>query len=253
MAKLLRPQDKILLGLAVMGDIFEEMRDPLGIMATSYKTLYGFVPRRYRRSNYSTRLSKALKTGYIEKIIKDGDPYFRLTSQGVKKLTRDFPLLFFQKKRWDGKWRVVVFDIPEKERRLRSYLRQKLIELGFGMMQESVWISPLGVTEDLREYLENHNLADFVFVLVAQRLFVGDEKKLAAKVWPLKKINQEYEKILEKWEKEKEAKREKRADFIKELKNLYLEVLAIDPCLPRELLPNDWQGEKVRSLIKHLI
>jgi phenylacetic acid degradation operon negative regulatory protein len=52
------------------------------------------------------------------------------------------------KRRWDGKWRLVLFDIPlgrDVHRvRLRRYLRQK----GFGYLQNSVWISPDPVTEE---------------------------------------------------------------------------------------------------------
>jgi len=43
---------------------------------------------------------------------------------------------------WDGKWRVVLFDLPEKERETRRKLRKKLLASGFGCMQRSAWISP---------------------------------------------------------------------------------------------------------------
>lgn len=253
MGKLLRPQDRILLGLSILGDIFEEIRDPLRIVSASYKNLYGFVPKGYRRSSFEARLRRGFKTGLIEKIIKNEKPYFRLTNQGCKRLIRDFPLLALRKKKWDGKWRVVVFDIPEKERRLRAYLRQKLLELGFGMMQESVWISPLDVAEDLKEYLESRNLGDFVFILVARRLFAGNETKLAEKIWKLREINEEYGKILQEGERIRIVKGKEKESLIKQLKTHYSEILISDPCLPKELLPEDWQGEKARKVIKSLI
>lgn len=43
---------------------------------------------------------------------------------------------------WDGKWRVVVFDIREKRRRARSRLRSLLAGAGFLRLQDSVWIHP---------------------------------------------------------------------------------------------------------------
>ncbi|MFA6278469.1 MAG: CRISPR-associated endonuclease Cas2 [Candidatus Paceibacterota bacterium] len=43
---------------------------------------------------------------------------------------------------WDGKWRVVMFDIREKRRRARSQLRTLLIGAGFLRLQDSVWIYP---------------------------------------------------------------------------------------------------------------
>jgi DNA-binding transcriptional regulator PaaX len=43
---------------------------------------------------------------------------------------------------WDGKWRVVMFDIREKRRRARSQLRTLLMGAGFLRLQDSVWIHP---------------------------------------------------------------------------------------------------------------
>ncbi|MEK7086548.1 MAG: CRISPR-associated endonuclease Cas2 [Patescibacteria group bacterium] len=43
---------------------------------------------------------------------------------------------------WDGKWRVVMFDIREKRRRIRSQLRSLLVNAGFLRLQDSVWIYP---------------------------------------------------------------------------------------------------------------
>ncbi|MFA6278500.1 MAG: CRISPR-associated endonuclease Cas2 [Candidatus Paceibacterota bacterium] len=43
---------------------------------------------------------------------------------------------------WDGKWRVVMFDIREKRRRARSQLRTLLMGAGFLRLQDSVWIYP---------------------------------------------------------------------------------------------------------------
>jgi len=43
---------------------------------------------------------------------------------------------------WDGKWRVVMFDIREKRRKARSQLRALLMGAGFLRLQDSVWIHP---------------------------------------------------------------------------------------------------------------
>lgn len=43
---------------------------------------------------------------------------------------------------WDGKWRVVMFDIREKRRRARSQLRSLLVGAGFLRLQDSVWVYP---------------------------------------------------------------------------------------------------------------
>lgn len=45
-------------------------------------------------------------------------------------------------RKWDGKWRVLIFDIPERRKTLRSQIRRTLVEIGFVRLQDSVWVYP---------------------------------------------------------------------------------------------------------------
>jgi DNA-binding transcriptional regulator PaaX len=68
----------------------------------------------------------------------------RLTTRGEKEL-RALTLAEFgnaRPRRWDGKWRVLVFDIPEKRKGLRQKVRNTLITIGFERLQDSVWVYP---------------------------------------------------------------------------------------------------------------
>ena len=59
--------------------------------------------------------------------------------------------------KWDGKWRLVFFDVAEPDKRKRDLLRMYLTKLGMKRMQESVFVSPFDVTDEikyLREVLE---------------------------------------------------------------------------------------------------
>jgi phenylacetic acid degradation operon negative regulatory protein len=185
-----------------------------------------------------------LKTGYLEKVIKNGEPYLRLTGVGKNALVRDFPIFSTRRKKWDGKWRIVYYDIPEKDKNIRKQLREKLWELGFGMIQKSVYISPFDVAEDLREFLIAQGLGDSVFVSVAKGLFVGDVKILAEKVWRLERLNEEYFKLYQKL---------KKGGNFREIFLEYEDILRRDPCLPSELLPDDWMGDKVYLEIKNFL
>jgi len=70
--------------------------------------------------------------------------YLRLTPQGEKSiekiLAREYKIP--EPVRWDGKWRVLIFDIKENRRRVRFVLRQLLSGAGFIRLQDSVWIYP---------------------------------------------------------------------------------------------------------------
>ncbi|MBM3283264.1 hypothetical protein FJY90_03330, partial [Candidatus Gottesmanbacteria bacterium] len=165
MKKLLRPKDLLLLGLAGFMDIFEEAKDPFGVAADSCRNLYGWVPERYKRHNFSRLVKRGLKTEEIEKVVKNGEVFFRLTTIGRKKTIRDFSIFALQKQKWDRKWRLVIFDIAEVSRKTRDLLRLKLKELGFGMLQESVWITPYDIILDFREFVKEKGIGDYVYVM----------------------------------------------------------------------------------------
>lgn len=265
MKKLLKPRDILLLGLGGFLDIFEELRDPLGVMAKSYESMYGFTPRQYKKHNYSHLIWRNLKVGYIEKVIKEGEIYLRLTGQGKKKITRDFPFMALQNKNWDKKWRIVMFDIAELNRRKRDMLRTKLKELNFGMFQQSVYISPHDFTKDMVEFLTVSELSDYVYVfeVAHTQMATKNAKELARKIWDLDNLNALYLKLIEKIshlnsphgrevklnnKRDENEKKEK----IRDIKKEYAILIFINPFLPKELLPDNWVFPKLTEILKRL-
>jgi len=100
-----------------------------------------------RKGVYSLR-----RQGYIE-IIKEGDDKVKiqLTSKGKTRI-KEFSmegLSITKPKNWDKKWRVVIFDIPNKFTKAREALRKKIKELGFYQLQKSVWIYPYPCEDEI--------------------------------------------------------------------------------------------------------
>lgn len=205
MKKLLRSRDILLLSLGSVVDVFEEVKDPFQLLSNGYKNMYGWIPKKYKRHNYYQLISRSLKAQVIEKIEKEGEVYIRITSGGIKAIKRDFPMLWFQNRPWDKKWRIVMFDIKEVNRQARDSLRSKLKELGFGILQKSVLISPHDIIHDLSEFLETLGLRDCVYLLETSRLIFGDERRLVNSVWNIDKLNEEYKHIVEEMEKIKNS------------------------------------------------
>ena len=235
MAKLLRIGDYVLLTAALIGDTLTEIHNVGEVMPWIMKTRYGFVPPNYRKTNYLSAISRSISVGDIKrKTDSQGKTYLELTSIGQTKYKRRFPVFSNNNLKWDGNFMVVIFDIPEKERKNRVVLRRKLIELGFGMLQKSVFISPYHFEEDLREFLEINNLGDTVFVLTAKKLLGGNTKELIEKTWHLDEIKKKYEKILNCIESESSRKK---------IWEDYLAVLRIDPMVPEDL----YQMKKLRD------
>lgn len=84
--------------------------------------------------------SRLVKKG----LLKFDDGHYAMTEAGKNILERwrraDFKLK--RPKRWDNKWRIIIFDIPEKKRAVRDEIRQIFVEAGFVKLQNSVWVYP---------------------------------------------------------------------------------------------------------------
>lgn len=116
----------------------------------------GFIDRKKRQKEFINqsreRLLKAGLLTYNEQRL------LRLTPKGEAKL-RQFELVDFKlntPKRWDKKWRILIFDVREERRPLREKIRRTLTTIGFSRLQDSVWVYPFDC-EDLITLLK----ADF--------------------------------------------------------------------------------------------
>ena len=67
-----------------------------------------------------------------------------------------------KKNKWDGKWRMVAFDIPEKYKRGRDALRHKLKEIGFCELQKSVFITPFDCKKEIELLVKFFELDEYV-------------------------------------------------------------------------------------------
>lgn len=62
----------------------------------------------------------------------------------------------------DGVWKLVIFDIPEKQKKVRGVLRAKLKQLHFKKWQNSIWVSPYALDREIEDEL--NQLAKHYFV-----------------------------------------------------------------------------------------
>lgn len=114
------------------------------------------------------KLHNAISQLYQSKLLKknensDGSTTLTLTHKGkLKTLTFHFQKMILEKKDWDGKWRMVIFDIPEKIRNGRDALREKLQKLGFYELQKSVFVFPYECEDEIEFIIEFFNLKRFV-------------------------------------------------------------------------------------------
>lgn len=71
---------------------------------------------------------------------------------------------------WDGKWRIVLFDIPEKRKKARNAIRWHLRQLGFLELQKSVFVFPYPCDAEVMFLIEFFQLNLFVRIILAESI-----------------------------------------------------------------------------------
>lgn len=117
--------------------------------------------RDFRQMVYYLKKNGYIKTSRQKAIL--------ITPKGAKKALMARLHNKQQKPRKDGKWIMLIFDIPEKQRRLRDMLRDFLIAMKYQKLQQSVWICPYEVFEETEALTKEYGLEKYT------RIFLLDE------------------------------------------------------------------------------
>lgn len=123
------------------------------------------------RYQANTALRRLVTQGLVTFEERGGKRYARATEAGKTVLKfeslRDNALR--KPQRWDGRWRVVLFDIPERRRRVRNQLRRFMQEFGFVRLQDSVWIYPYDCEDIIALSKANFRIGvDALYMIVEQ-------------------------------------------------------------------------------------
>lgn len=162
-------------------------------------------------------------------------------------------------RKWDGWWRLFVFDLPTENHRERSTLIRWLRRNGFGYLQDSVWLSvdPVkGLARCLRGFTEN---AEAFTVFECRTVRGFSEDALVRGAWLFGEINEGY-KVYQKFAASGMKRLKQRRLHPRELFALLREERAqwsvpfrLDPLLPLRLWPSDYEGHRAWQTRKELL
>jgi hypothetical protein len=114
-------------------------------------------------------LNRAIKRLYESKLVEvkeneDGSTVLVLSQEGRRKaLVYKIDNLKLQRQeKWDGYWRILIFDVPEKFKRARNLLSRKLKEIGMYQLQKSVYVYPFECKDELDFIIEYFGLIPYV-------------------------------------------------------------------------------------------
>ncbi len=204
------------------------------------------------RNGFDRQIQRLERGALIErKVAENGDRLYRLSEAGLAAALggRGDPTLRWDR-RWDGKWRLVLFDVPESRSVERNKIRRHLQQRGFGCLQNSVWITPDPVAEE-RKLLAGGPVDPASLVLLEARPCAGEsDADLVAAAWDLDEINRLYgshQEILERFPRTRMdggAAAAALHRWLREERAAWEAAMSYDPLLPRELWPEGYEGRK---------
>jgi len=124
----------------------------------------------------SRSLIRSIKSLYESKLIeqvdnRDGTVTFILSREGKEvALSYNLEEMTIIKEKWDGKWRIVMFDVPERLKKVRESLRYQLKRLGFLELQRSVFVLPYQCENELEYVIEFYDAKKYVRIVLAHSI-----------------------------------------------------------------------------------
>ncbi len=145
-------------------------------------SFYKGEKKKYNVKYYvKNKITDLKKQGFITFEEENNRIFVRLTDKGRERLLKYQlrEIVIKKPKKWDKKWRVIIFDIKERKRKVRDGLRVELINLGFLRLQNSVWVYPYECEEAIIILKAYFHLGKDVLYMTVEK--IEDDKWLKKK------------------------------------------------------------------------
>ena len=199
-------------------------------------------------------LFKVENEKYVAKSFIGKTKYISLTGKGLDKLLFGVNNLRFLRELWDGNMRLVLFDVPEQDRKLRDELRFGLLDLGFAMWQKSVFITPHLVDKEVTSLVGKLGLENEVNMMLVKPLN-RKLNELAWSLWNLRSLNGRYNIFISQTRellKEKVTTYKRWVIRCQRLRFEYYEMLTNEPFLPEQITGREYSTAEASSCFLEL-
>lgn len=165
------------LAMIAMGGVLTLAATAPSVMSEARKLFYR--NKKFRKEEYRKiwiRFNKLKNEGHLTFVKEDNDGcVYKFTEKGKTKLKKFMVNeLFIQKPgKWDKKWRLVIFDIPERYKKARFALRKKLIDMDFYQCQKSAWVHPFPCLYEIEFLKEIFKIKPFVKIFLVDEMTDG--------------------------------------------------------------------------------
>ncbi len=191
-------KDTIVLGYLLITDVFIHGRD----YCRGYKKPINQYPFQFfheylekikkKKTSQITSLYRLKKAGVFE--YKNDKLKTNLSEKWWQDLFNLKFRFFIAPNKWDNNWTIVTYDIPEKEKSLRRYIRTHLKKLGFVQLHRSVWITINNVERYLTK--EFDHLQPHLFCFQAKNIFPNKDREIIETLFKPSRIEEKYKKYI---------------------------------------------------------
>lgn len=150
------------LGEVEWGDLVAEVKNEIDKFSEKRK----YSPQGHIKNT----INRLVKNGYLAETRRGKKQYYLLTVRGERRLEKGILRTYSFDKKWDGKWRVIIFDIKETNRKTRNLLRNELMAQSFIKLQNSVWVFPYECYEYVNLLKNSFSLYKSTLYMVAETL-----------------------------------------------------------------------------------
>ena len=202
--------------------------------------------------NYRNQLRHDLKQLRRSKMIEcqgvRNQSQWRLTDQGRQAANGGIDPVSRWSRRWDGRWRLLLFDLPEQQHHLRLNLWRWLRQQRFGYLQQSVWIVPDAISDVCIPLRRLKLTPESLTVIEGAPTPTDSNDGLVQGAWDFALINHNYQVAIELAIAGRRfvhrANPGAMRKWLADERAAWMEAITDDPLLPEALLPKDYLGQK---------
>lgn len=216
---------------------------------TELLAVFGIEPATVR-----VTLSRLRKEGWFDTRRVGRETVYSLTPHMLEILNEGRERIFRHRDEdWEGRWTMVIYQVPESERAVREELRKRLAWHGFGQLSPSTWLSPHDLIAEARDLAAEYPLAR-IDVLWCGTGDLQQDRDLAARCWDLEQLGADYQQFIRAYsglsDEVVNADKDGRTALIERMQIIgdFRRFPFRDPHLPRALQPRDWPSSEAYNL-----
>jgi phenylacetic acid degradation operon negative regulatory protein len=252
----IRPQSLL---FTLYGDYIYERGDRITIRSLiKLLALFGISEQAVR-----TTVSRMTQRGWLA-VERTGNTSRYIFTRRAQEVIQDGRARIFDAPRtaepWNHYWHLVTYFIPEEHRRARDQFRRELSWLGYGMLTNTVWVSPRNQQPAVERLAARLEIQTFVQMFRAESEGFMSSDALVTRCWDLGALNADYCTFIAhhapaafyRAESDANGKPDEGECFARRvlLIHQYRKFPYRDPYLPLELLPRDWRGWEAAALFR---